>query len=63
MMIDLKRLIISVLLWTVLNAGIVVMFETLVGSVTAEVIASTVFSLLWVVFAVIFCRRAAGSEE
>ena len=60
---DLKKLVISLLLWTVLNAGLVVLFEKAVGSVTAEVIASTAFSLLWVLFAVIFCRKAEASEE
>ena len=60
---DLKRLIVSVLLWTAVNAGIVVLFEALEGSVTAEVITSALFSVLWVPFAVLFCRRAAETEE
>lgn len=63
MKIDIKRLIISVLLWTAVNAGIVVLFEVLSGSVTAEVVVSAVFSVLWVVFAVLFCRRSEKAEE
>lgn len=63
MLINKKKLILSVLLWTVLNAGLVMLFEKVIGSVTAEVIASTAFSLLWVLFAVLFCRINEAAEE
>ena len=63
MKIDLKRLIISVLAWTVLNAGLVILFEAVIKNVTAEVAVSTAFSVLWLVYAAVFCRKAADTEE
>ena len=63
MTIDLKKLIVSVLVWTVLNTVLVVLFEKFIGNVTAEVTASTVFSVLWLVFAAVFCRKAGKAEE
>ena len=63
MKVRIRRLVISVLIWSVLNAGVVLLFEKVIGSVTAEVAVSTVFSLLWVVYAVIFCREPAEPTE
>lgn len=60
---DIKRLLISVLIWTAVNAGIVLLLELAVKSVTAEVIVSAVFCLLWLPFAALFCRRREDKES
>lgn len=61
--INIKKIIVSVLIWSVLNAGIVLLFEFAVGNAVAEVIASAVFSMLWVIYAAVFCRREKEQNE
>ena len=58
-----KKLIFSALLWSVLNAGIVLLIEKIFHSVTADVVVSTAFSMLWVLFAVMFCRHSGETQE
>ncbi len=62
MLVNKKKLIFSAVIWSVLNAGFVLLFDKLFHSTTGDVIASTCFSLLWVLFAVLFCRSSAQKE-
>ena len=59
MLVNKKKLIFSAVIWSVLNAGFVLLFDKLFHNTTGDVIASTCFSLLWVLFAVLFCRSSA----
>ncbi|MBR4554462.1 MAG: hypothetical protein IKO27_02600 [Ruminococcus sp.] len=59
---DLKKFFLSLLIWSAVNAGIVIFFASVIGNVTAEVAASAVTSLSWVLFAVICCRKRESEE-
>lgn len=63
MKLDLKKLLISVLAAAALNAGCVLFMEYVIKSVDAEVIVSTVICLLWLIFAVLFCRKSSDSDS
>ncbi|MBR1393702.1 MAG: hypothetical protein IJ561_07710 [Ruminococcus sp.] len=57
MSLKIRKLLISVVIASAVNAGSVLLCEYVFHNVTAEVISSTVIGLLWVLYAVIFCRR------
>lgn len=63
MSLKIKKLLISVIIASAVNAGAVLLCEYVFHSVTAEVIVSTVIGLLWVLFAVIFCRRTPEGKH
>ena len=60
MSLKIKKLLISVIIASAVNAGAVLLCEYVFHSVTAEVIVSTV---MWVLFAVIFCRRTPEEKH
>lgn len=63
MRIRINKLLISVLTVSAVNAVCVLIMENVIGSACAEVIVSTVISLLWLSYAAVFCINGADPES
>lgn len=63
MKFDLKKLLISLIAAAVLNGGCVLFMEYVIKSINAEVIVSTSICLLWMLYAVLFCRRMQKADS
>ena len=59
--LDKKKVILSALIATVINAAAAVICELTLDSITAEVVICSLLGLVWLGYAVGFCRRKSDS--
>ena len=56
-----KKVLLSVMAATLINAAAVLFMEYVIGNTTAEVAVSSVIGIIWIAFVQVFCRKKSDS--